>query len=75
MPYQEVGENLSDFITPIFHIDSVKNSNITQKVLEECIPLISIYETEMSQNDNIYRALKDIQDKSYTSLNSIQKKF
>lgn len=74
MPYQEVGENLSDFITPIFHIDSVKNSNITQKVLEECIPLISIYETEMSQNDNIYRALKDIQDKSYTSLNSIQKK-
>ncbi|AXX87123.1 zinc-dependent peptidase, M3 family [Malaciobacter marinus] len=74
MPYQEVGENLSDFITPIFHIDSVKNSNITQKVLEECIPLISIYETEMSQNDNIYRSLKDIQDKDYISLSSIQKK-
>lgn len=72
-PYEEVGERLSDFVTPIFHIDSVKNSEITQKVYEECLPLISNYETEISQNDNIYRSLKDIQDNSYTSLNDIQK--
>lgn len=73
-PYEEVGERLSDFVTPIFHIDSVKNSEITQKVYEECLPLISNYETEISQNDNIYRSLKDIQDNSYTTLNDIQKK-
>ena len=73
-PYEEVGECISDFVTPIFHIDSVKNSEITQKVYEECLPLISNYETEISQNDNIYRSLKDIQDKSKTSLNDIQKK-
>ncbi|AXX92426.1 peptidase M3 [Malaciobacter molluscorum LMG 25693] len=74
MPYQEVGERLNEFITPIFHIDSVKNSNLTQNVLEECLPIISIYETELSQNDYIYTSLKDIQDKYYTSLNDIQKK-
>ncbi|NQY23807.1 MAG: M3 family metallopeptidase [Campylobacteraceae bacterium] len=73
-PYQEVGENLNEFITPIFHIDSVKNSELTQKVYEECLPLISIYETELSQNDSIYRAIKDIQDKYKTSLNDIQNK-
>ena len=73
-PYEEVGESISDFVTPIFHIDSVKNSEITQKVYEECLPLISNYETEVSQNDNIYRYLKDIQDKSRISLNGIQKK-
>ncbi|PHR73796.1 MAG: peptidase M3 [Arcobacter sp.] len=73
-PYQEVGENLNEFITPIFHIDSVKNSELTQKVYEECLPLISIYETELSQNDSIYRAIKDIQDKDKTSLNDIQNK-
>ena len=73
-PYEEVGESISDFVTPIFHIDSVKNSEITQKVYEECLPLISNYETEVSQNDNIYRSLKDIQDKSKISLNDIQKK-
>ncbi len=73
-PYEEVGESISDFVTPIFHIDSVKNSEITQKVYEECLPLISNYETEISQNDNIYRALNDIQDNSILSLNDIQKK-
>ncbi|RXK07784.1 M3 family metallopeptidase [Halarcobacter bivalviorum] len=73
-PYEEIGESINEFITPIFHIDSVKNSETTQKVYEECLPLISNYETEISQNDNIYRSLKDIQDNYYTSLNDIQKK-
>ncbi len=72
-PFEEVGESISDFITPIFHIDSVKNSEITQKIYEECLPLISNYQTEISQNDNIYRSLKDIQDNCNTSLNDIQK--
>jgi oligopeptidase A len=73
-PFEEVGEYISDFVTPIFHIDSVKNSEITQKVYEDCLPLISNYETEISQNDNIYRSLKVIQDNGKTSLSDIQKK-
>ncbi len=73
-PYEEIGEGISDFVTPIFHIDSVKNSKITQKVYEECLPLISNYQTEVSQNVYIFKALKDIQDKNNTSLNTIQKK-
>ena len=74
MPYEEIGESINDFATPIFHIDSVKNSEITGKVYEECLPVISKYETWISQNDNIYKALKDIQSKFKTTLNSIQNK-
>ncbi|WP_108060503.1 M3 family metallopeptidase [Poseidonibacter lekithochrous] len=73
-PYQEIGESISDFVTPIFHIDSVKNSEITRKVHEECLPIISKYETEISQNDNIYRSLKDIQSKEKSTLTFIQNK-
>jgi len=73
-PYEEIGERVNEFLTPIFHIDSVKNSEITTKVYEECLPLISDYETVISQNDNIYRSLKDIQDNYITSLNDIQNK-
>lgn len=73
-PYQEIGESISDFVTPIFHIDSVKNSEITRKVHEECLPIISKYETEISQNDNIYRALKDIQSNEKDMLTFIQNK-
>ena len=73
-PYEEIGERVNEFLTPIFHIDSVKNSEITTKVYEECLPLISDYETVISQNDNIYRSLNDIQDNYSISLNDIQNK-
>ncbi len=74
MPYEEIGESINDFLTPIFHIDSVKNSDITGKVYEECLPVLSKYETWISQNENIYISLKDIQSNHKTTLNSIQNK-
>ena len=74
LPFQEIGESINDFLTPIFHIDSVKNSEITTKVYEECIPVISKYETDISQNENIYSALVDIQSKEKSTLNDIQNK-
>lgn len=74
LPFQEIGESINEFLTPIFHIDSVKNSEITTKVYEECLPIISKYETEISQNENIYLALKDIQSNKKSMLNDIQDK-
>lgn len=74
MPYEEIGECINEFLTPIFHIDSVKNSETTGKVYEECLPVISKYETWISQNESIYIALKDIQSKYKTTLSSIQNK-
>lgn len=73
-PFQEIGERINEFITPIFHIDSVKNSEITSKVYEDCLPIISKYESEVSQNENIYSALKYILSNESSTLNSIQKK-
>ncbi|MCG3660921.1 M3 family metallopeptidase [Aliarcobacter butzleri] len=74
LPFQEIGESINEFLTPIFHIDSVKNSEITTKVYEECLPIISKYETEISQNENIYLSLKDIQFNEKSILNNIQNK-
>ena len=71
-PFQEIGERINEFITPIFHIDSVKNSEITSKVYEDCLPIISKYESEVSQNENIYSALKYILSNENNILNSIQ---
>ncbi|HIP12417.1 MAG TPA: M3 family peptidase [Arcobacter sp.] len=74
VPFQIMGEKLEVFLTPIFHLDSVCNSEETQKVYSECLPLISIYGTQLSQNDNIYRCLKDIQSKYKSTLNVEQLK-
>ncbi len=74
VPYQQMGEKLEQFCTPIFHIDSVKNSENTQKIYDECLPLISIYGSQLSSNENVYRAFKDIQSNYNSSLNIEQQK-
>ena len=74
LPFAEIGEKINEFITPIFHLDSVKNSKITSKVYEECLPLISKYESEISQNESIYISLKNIQSNERSTLNNIQLK-
>ena len=74
LPFAEIGEKINEFITPIFHLDSVKNSKITSKVYEECLPLISKYESEISQNENIYTSFKNIQYNEKSTLNNIQHK-
>ncbi len=74
VPYQQMAEELDEFCTPIFHIDSVKNSEITQKVYDECLPLISIYESQLSSNENVYSTFKDIQYKYNSSLTIEQNK-
>ncbi|MCT7463458.1 M3 family metallopeptidase [Aliarcobacter cryaerophilus] len=74
LPFAEIGEKINEFITPIFHLDSVKNSKITSKVYEECLPLISKYESEISQNENIYISFKNIQYNEKSTLNNIQLK-
>ncbi len=73
-PYQKMQERVGEFITPIFHVDSVKNSDLTQEVYAQCLPLLSEYDSELSQNVELYNALKDIQLKYKDTLSNIQQK-
>ncbi len=73
-PFAQMGEELEQFCTPIFHMDSVKNSEITQKVYDECLPLISIYSSQLASNEKLYSAVKDIQSKYNSSLTLEQQK-
>jgi oligopeptidase A len=73
-PYQSISQNIHNYLTPIFHLDSVNNSELTQKVYSECLPLISQYDSEIGQMEELYSAFIDIQDKLNSSLSDIQKK-
>ena len=72
--FELMSEKLDKFITMISHIDSVKNSELTQEVYSKCLPLISLYSTEISQNEDIYRAFINIQSNEKGSLNIEQNK-
>ncbi len=73
-PMQFMDEDLELFFTPLAHLNSVNNSEETQKIYSASLPLITEYSTNISQNINIYNAYKEIQKNEQSSLNHEQKR-
>jgi len=68
-PLQMMDEYLDQFFTPLSHLNAVNNSEKTQEVYKDSIPIITEYSTKLSQNIEIYKAYKEIFQKEKESLN------
>ena len=68
-PLQMMEEYLEHFFTPLSHINSVNNSEKTQEIYAESLPIITEYSTKLSQNIDIYKAYKEIDKNEKNSLN------
>jgi len=73
-PLQENEERLEQFFTPLSHINAVNNSDETQKVYADSLPVITDYSTKLSQNIEIYKAYKEILENEVKTLNFEQKR-
>ncbi len=73
-PLQMLEEYLEQFFTPLSHLNSVSNSDKTQKIYAESLPIITEYSTKLSQNIDIYNAYKEIQKNEKKTLNFEQNK-
>ena len=73
-PMQMMEEQLELFFTPLSHLNAVNNSEATQKVYTESLPIITEYSTKLSQNLEIYTAYKTILENEKESLNDEQKR-
>ena len=71
-PMQIMDERLGHFFTPLSHLNSVNNSNETQKVYSDSLPIITEYSTKLSQSLEIYNAYKEIFANEKESLNHEQ---
>ncbi len=71
-PLELMEESMDEFFTPLSHINSVNNSEETQEVYTNALPIITEYSTKISQNLDIYKAFKDIEKDS--SLNGEQRR-
>ena len=60
-PLQDLDEELGLFFTPLSHLNSVMNSEETQKAYEESIPLLSKFHSEMAQNTALFNKIEQIQ--------------
>ncbi|PHR56711.1 MAG: peptidase M3 [Arcobacter sp.] len=71
-PFEMIDERLEWFFTPISHLNSVNNSDKTQKIYAEALPILTEYGTEISQNEEIYKVFKNIKETEGSSLNQEQ---
>ena len=60
-PLQDLDEELSLFFTPLSHLNSVMNSDETQKAYEESLPLLSKFSSEIAQNEELFKKIEQIE--------------
>ncbi len=60
-PLQDLDEELDNFFTPLSHLNSVENSEATQKAYEESLPQLSKFSSTVAQNEELYQKLKKIE--------------
>jgi len=73
-PLQMMDEYLGQFFTPLSHVNSVSNTEETQKVYSDSLPIITEYSTKISQNLDIYKAYKEIEKNEKETLNFTQQR-
>jgi oligopeptidase A len=59
-PLQDLDEALGLFFTPLSHLNSVMNSDETQKAYEDSLPLLSKFGSEMAQNEALFKKIEQI---------------
>jgi len=59
-PLQDLDEELGLFFTPLSHLNSVMNSEDTQKAYEASLPLLSKFSSEMAQNVELFKKIEQI---------------
>jgi oligopeptidase A len=59
-PLQDLDEELGLFFTPLSHLNSVMNSEDTQKAYEKSLPLLSKFSSEMAQNEVLFKKIEQI---------------
>jgi len=59
-PLQDLDEELGLFFTPLSHLNSVMNSEDTQKAYEESLPLLSKFSSEIAQNEALFKKIEQI---------------
>jgi oligopeptidase A len=75
IPLALLEDSLNKMWSPIRHLNSVKSSAPLREAYSECLPLLSEYTSEISQNKALYdKYLIIFKSKEFDKLNSPQKK-
>ena len=73
-PLEEMEDTLGRVWSPASHMNSVVNSDELREAYNECLPLLTDYGTDLSQNQKLYAAYQHIaESEDFSSLGHDQK--
>jgi len=74
-PLELMNDHLEKAWSPVRHLNSVKSSTELRDAYNDCLPLLSEYATEVSQNRDLYQAYRLIaESRDYADFNQAQQK-
>jgi oligopeptidase A len=74
-PLELINDHLEKAWSPVRHLNSVKSSNELRDAYNKCLPLLSEYATEVSQNRDLYQAYRLIAESTdYANFNQAKQK-
>ena len=74
-PMDEIDNKLERMWSPVSHLNAVKDSDELRDAYEACLPKLTEYGTQMSQDQRLYQGFQAIrQSDEFESLNQAQKK-
>jgi oligopeptidase A len=74
-PMEELDASIDKVWSPVSHLNSVMNSNELRLAYNACLPKLSQFGTELGQNEELYKAYKQLADSdAYHALDTAQKK-
>ncbi len=74
-PMEDMEERLGRLWSPVSHLNAVMNSEPLRAAYNRCLPKLSDYQTDLGQDERVYRAYKAIAaDASFAELTAAQRK-
>jgi oligopeptidase A len=74
VPLEEQQHCLTRTWSPIGHLNSVLNSDALRAAYNQCLPLLTAWNTDVAQNESLYHAYQDILERQSAELNPAQRK-
>lgn len=74
-PLEDMDERLGRMWSPATHLNAVMDSEALREVYNRCLPKLSEYQTELAQDERLYRGYKAVADRpDYEQLTQAQRK-
>lgn len=74
-PMEDMHDYLSKVWSPISHMHSVVETDALREAYNACLPILTEYNTEIMQNETLYKAVQSIADSGeYKKLDNAQRK-